>query len=34
VNEINIGDNLLCLGISVCICVVLSIAAWRGGPRR
>lgn len=31
---INIGDNLLCLGVVVCLTIVLSIAAWRGGPRR
>jgi hypothetical protein len=34
VNEINIGDNMLCLGITVCITIVLSIAAWRGNGRR
>ena len=34
-DPINIGDNLLCLGIVVCVTIVLSIAAWRGnGPRR
>lgn len=27
---IDIGDNLLCLGIVVCVALVLGIAAWRG----
>jgi hypothetical protein len=31
VSAVDIGDNVLCLGIVVCLTIVLSIAAWRGG---
>lgn len=31
---IDISDNVLCLGIVVCLTIVLSIAAWRGNSRR
>ena len=30
---VDISDNVLCLGIVVCVTIVLAIAAWRGGPR-